>query len=309
MVTALFSFHSKPKSLNAVSHMNIFTHRFLLNNNLLRVTVINIYLIILFLFIVNISNGQNPASLSPKKISIINIKGADALNGTQTGFIKNIGQYGDSVVHYRQMGKILFGYEGLGMPILFTSKGLIHLQRKLEGLSEKEREEKERKERKGKHAEEELEEQKAIDKVITMEWLNANPDVEIIAEDQSIAYHTYASVKNKAFTYKKIIYKELYAGIDVVYSFTQNNKAGFEYSLIVKPGTDLSKVKMKFGGDVKKIKTDANGNLIIQSAIDGIIETIPVSYYGETLGVKNTADVKSIYKIEKNVVGFYFPND
>ena len=195
------------------------------------------------------------------------------------------------------------------MPILFTSKGLIHLQRKLEGLSEKEREEKERKERKGKHAKEELEEQKAIDKVITMEWLNANPDVEIIAEDQSTAYHTYASVKNKAFTYKKIIYKELYAGIDVVYSFTQNNKAGFEYSLIVKPGADLSKVKMKFGGDVKKIKTDANGNLVIQSAIGGITETIPLSYYNEQKLNIHIADVKSIYKIEKNVIGFYFPND
>src|SRR5664279_3042202 len=110
------------------------------------------------------------------------------LFGTAKTFIKNIGQYGNTFPGNGDMGKILFGYEGLGMPILFTQKGLIHLQRKIEGPTEEERE-REEKQTKGKHSKEEPEEQIAIDKAITMEWLNANPNVTVVEEQQSSAYH------------------------------------------------------------------------------------------------------------------------
>jgi hypothetical protein len=239
------------------------------------------------------------------------ITSASDLFGTKQNFIKNEGQYGKTVSTHPEMGSILFGYEGLGMPVLFTSKGLIHLQRKLDGLSEEEQEEKQAKERKRSKKEpeeDEIENQKAIDKIITMQWINANPNAQVIAEDQSTAYHTYAANSNKAFGYKKIIYKNLYPGIDVVYYFTSNKKEGFEYGLIVKPGADLSAVKMRFDGDVKKIKVDIDGDLIIRSEIDGISETIPVCYYDNN--ISNTgADIKCIYKIDGNEIGFSFPKD
>jgi hypothetical protein len=66
-------------------------------------------------------------------------------------------------------------------------------------------------------------------------------------------------------------------------------------------------IKLKYGGDVKSIKTDNKGNLIISSDIDGISTTIPVSYYGERLLTKNNSDVKTEYKIEKNQISFSFP--
>src|SRR5947209_4091612 len=104
--------------------------------------------------------------------------------GTRQSFIKNVGQYGDVLKNYSAMGKIHYAYEGFGMPVLFTQKGLVHLQRKLVGPSKIEREEKEERERKHKNAEEEIEGQEAIDKLITVEWLNANPNVQVIAEEQ-----------------------------------------------------------------------------------------------------------------------------
>src|SRR5439155_20457778 len=126
------------------------------------------------------------------------------------------------------MGKILYGYEGMAMPVLFTAKGLVHLQRKIEGDTQKEREEKERKHG---HPGKEIEEQEATDRAITMEWMNASPDVQVIAEEQNPAWHTYPSVPVKAYGYRKIKYIGLYPGIDLVYSFNENSKAGFEYSL------------------------------------------------------------------------------
>lgn len=204
---------------------------------------------------------------------------------------------------FEQMGELKFGYEGLGMPILFTQKGLIHLHRKVENIS---KEEEEQLEKKG-IPEEEIERKKNItDRTITMEWIGANENIEIIREEKTFDYHTYGMLTEKAYGYKKIIYKNIYEGIDVVYSFTNNNKLGFEYSLIVQPGADLSKVKMLYGGDVKTITLNSKGNLIIKTDIDGIEETLPVSYYGNKLLDKNIGDFKSEYTITNNEIGFSF---
>ena len=220
--------------------------------------------------------------------------------------IKNIGQYGTAMAGCENMGYVQYGYEGSGMPILFTPMGLIHLQRKIKGIS---RQEVERLERQG-ISEEEIEKRRnVIDRVITMEWVGSNPDVEIIAEDKTTDYHTYGLLKGKAFGYKKITYKNMYPGIDIVYSFANNTKAGFEYTLILQPGADLRKVKMKYGGDVKSIKKDTRGNLIIRSDIEGITESFPVSYYFDRLLNKNTGNVNASFFISDHEIRFSFAAD
>ncbi len=225
-------------------------------------------------------------------------------SGTASSFIKNVGQYGATMKGHEQLGNIEFGYEGLDMPILFTPKGLIHLHRKYERISH---EEEEKLEKQG-VPEEEIERRLIItDRVITMEWVGANPNVEIIPEEKSTDYHTYGLVRDKAYGYKKITYKNMYPGIDVVYSFTNSSKLGFEYSLLLQPGADVSVVKLKYAGDVKKIKTDRKGDLIINSDIDGISSTVPVSYYGESLLGSSAGTVKVVYKQSGNEIGFSFP--
>jgi len=140
-----------------------------------------------------------------------------------------------------------------------------------------------------------------------MEWVGANANVEIIKEEKAYDYHTYGLITEKAYGYKKITYKNLYKGIDIVYSFINNNKNGFEYSLMAQAGADISQVKMKYGGDVKKIKKNKNGSLIIQSDIDGLEETIPISYYKEK-GV-NIGLFASEYSVKNNEVIFSFLDD
>ncbi len=202
-------------------------------------------------------------------------------NTTQTftsanSFIENKGQYGSTYKGQENMGSILYGFEGHSMPILFTKKGLIYLHRKVKSISKEE----EKKLEKQGLPEEEIEHKKIVtDRAITMEWLGVNNNVEIIQEEKTYDYHTYGLIKEKAYGYKKITYKNLYNGIDLVYSFTNNSKIGFEYSLHVAAGADVHQIKMQFGGDVKTITKDKQGNLLIQSDIEGIKESTPISYY------------------------------
>lgn len=177
------------------------------------------------------------------------------------------------------MGNIQYGFEGFNMRVLFTKNGIIHLHRKIEKISER----KERQlERKG-LPEDEIEKMtKVIDKVITVEWVGADPAAVIMAEDETSEYHTYGLLKEKAPGYKKITYKNLYPGIDVVYRITNSDKTGFEYRILIQPGANPGLVKMKYGGDVKKISVDRNGNLVIRSSINSIMETNPVAFSNAT---------------------------
>ncbi|MGG9961310.1 T9SS type B sorting domain-containing protein [Ferruginibacter sp. SUN106] len=204
--------------------------------------------------------------------------GSGDLFDTRIRYIENIGQYGTTLSSYDYMGNILYGYEGLNMPVLFTQKGIVYLQRKLKKLSSREIE---KLERKGMSEAEIKEKVLPVDRTVTMEWANANPNPEIIAEDLSGGYHTYGMLQGRARAFKKIIYKEIYPGIDAEYSFSSASKQGYEYSLLVKPGADISVIKMKYRGDVSKLKTDAGGNLIISSDIDDVIQSVPVCFYAD----------------------------
>jgi hypothetical protein len=90
-------------------------------------------ILMLFISTVNCCFAQN-ATLSNVK-AMPDLKQTDS---RQHMFTENIGQYGKVIESYPGMGSIKFGYEGLNMPVLFTPKGLIHLQRKIEKLSERE---------------------------------------------------------------------------------------------------------------------------------------------------------------------------
>jgi SprB repeat len=265
-----------------------------------KTTLLKFALFSIAIYLSQFSFAQKPTATT-KSISTLK-KTFNASNS----FIENIGQYGKTMKGYEEMGELKFGYEGFGMPVLFTPKGLIHLQRKVEKISHEEEEKLE----KAGAKEEEIENQKNItDRTITMEWVGANDKLEIITEEKTFDYHTYGMLTEKAYGYKKIIYKNIYDGIDIMYSFTNNNKLGFEYSLIVQPGADLTKVKMKYGGDVKSIKTNNKGNLIVKSDIDGIEETIPVSYYGNKIIEKNIGEIKTEYKISGNEIRFSLPSN
>ena len=246
------------------------------------------------------AHAQLPKTVKPAALGNFRNEVANSAS-----FIRNVGQYGQVMKGYEYMGRIEYGYEGPDLLALFTTRGVIFFQRKIEKLPHRE----ERKlERQGLPEAEIEKRRKVTDRVITMEWAGARGEAQVLAEDQTTAYHTYGLISGKAFGYRKITYRNMYPGIDIVYNFGTDEKPGFEYSLLVKRGASLEAVRLQYAGDIKKIKADAQGNLVVRSDIDGIRTSVPVSYYGNQLLSKPLPTVRSGYTLHGNEVRFSFPD-
>ncbi len=269
----------------------------------------NVRLILIFGFLLLLTNKSfSQANVTNKSISrngAMLLIGADAnMKSLEEGifnnkrkYIKNVGQYGKYLPEYKYMGDILYGYEGLKMPILFTKKGLIFLHGKLTKGKEKDLEPLLQKNTKNKEAEKESE-SRCITKTITMEWVNCNSNPTIVTEELAEGYNTYGTINDKALGYKKIIYQEIYPGIDIIFSFNDNTAAGFEYSYVIRPLADISLIKMQYKGDVKNIVSSQN-LITINSDIEGIAQTFPVCYYDDN----HTEKIKSTFSIAGKTIG------
>jgi hypothetical protein len=266
--------------------------------------VVEVVFIVSTIFCIVISTSGNAQESNRSKF----VAGLNHdLYGVQSAFVENVGQYGEEVEGYSAMGRIIYGYEGLDMPVLFTSKGIIYLQRKVEGKTPEERELEEAREKKELPEEDFTQHTNVNDRVITMEWLDANPQPQIILEDSLYAYHTYGWLQEKAHLFGRVIYKNLYPGIDLVYSFSKKDKSGFEYSFIVSPNADVSKIAFRFGGNVKKVKRSGTNELHVYSDINSIIQSVPVVYYGNAITTTPANLIQAEYQIAKRTVRINFP--
>jgi gliding motility-associated-like protein len=138
---------------------------------------------------------------------------------------------------------------------------------------------------------------------VNMQWIGANPNRTVEVSDETQNYYTFGEkgYENiKARGYRKIIYKNLYDGIDVEYTIPE--KGGIKYRIIVHPAADVKRLKMKYTGDVKKLKLDSNGNILISTAAGDITDHTPVCYYENSAATI----VPSAFQLNDNVVSFSF---
>jgi gliding motility-associated-like protein len=231
-------------------------------------------------------------------------------------FIENKGQF-DYAQEFGFGDHIDYAMDHGNTQILFSKKGLIFLFREpyKKEINKKELERETEKRRKGKLSPEEWEKLEKSERmhnlnkdVIKMLWSGANKDVEIIAEDRTSDYHSYSFKTGEGFknisninAFKKIIYKNLYPGIDAEYSV--HPVSGIKYSFIVHPGADISKINMKYS-DTKNLSLDEKGELRIQTFFGDIIDHAPVSYYADN---KNST-IKSSYILKGKHVSFNTEN-
>ncbi len=89
---------------------------------------------------------------------------------------------------------------------------------------------------------------------VKMQWEggNANPQVEV--QNPVNDYFTYSNPNDKtgksgikAHGFGKLIYRNVYKGIDVVFYYPEE-KGGLEYDVIVHPGADIAEFKMHYSG-------------------------------------------------------------
>lgn len=186
--------------------------------------------------------------------------------------------------------KILFGIDQGAVQVYFTKKGLTYRFDRSEKKYKRTKEEKRKDREKFKTmtAEEFIEHEKRqkattlITDLIHMQWSNANPAVEIIAQDLSGDYFSYTKSNGENINYikgyKKIVYKNLYPNIDVEYVF--HPKGGIKYDLILHPGADPSVIKMIYS-DAGKISLDQEGNIRIRTLFGDMIDHAPLSFYSK----------------------------
>ncbi len=223
--------------------------------------------------------------------------------GGGNAFIKNQGQFDG---RNWQKNKVEYGLEDGYFYVFFTKKGLSYR------LDKMIRNGKEHEERKDKHEPE----WKNISELIHVTWLNANKKVKIIAEDPLSEYFSFAvkdtktkkvSNVNHVSGYRKLIYKNLYDHIDVIYEI--NPEKGFEYSLLLHQGADLSQVKMKYSSahtnrkdEFVRYYLDELGNVQIKTSLGHIVESDLKTFY------KNGTPITSSYSFNNNILSFNLAN-
>ncbi len=107
--------------------------------------------------------------------------------------------------------------------------------------------------------------------------------------------------KGKVPSYRSVVYKELYPGIDMIVKSTAGN---MKYDLVVQPGADISNIRMDYTGD-QGISID-NGQLEIETSIVRLVEQTPYAY--QVIDGIETP-VACYFRIDNGIVGFEIGNN
>lgn len=224
-------------------------------------------------------------------------------------FIENKGQFKNDVVE----GDILYVYDDQSTVIYFTKKGSTYaFLKRLPKVKDKE--ELEREARQTYVTAEEWKKHEIEEGKINYQsdyagftWENSNPHVQVTVSDVIPEYYSYGykdkdnQVINQNFVraYEKLTYVNLYPNIDVEYTF--HPQGGIKYAIILHPGADVSKIKMKY---TEAPVLNRNGDLHIKTIFGNIVEHAPVTFYQD-----NARDfVKTQFAVNGNVVTFQVAN-
>ncbi len=190
--------------------------------------------------------------------------------------------------------KILFNTRISGVDVYFTPKGIVYRHDQYPELGSKDMDE---------------DKERNITPTTYLfreEWEGANSSPDVIAEDEVSFYYCYPkSCKHTtiAHAFKKLLYKNIYPGIDVEYSFKENKK-GIEYRIIVSPGADLSKVKLVYP-DAKSITKGVNGDIEMKGAMGMFTDCAPEKTFCSEGGKKVSAWHELNGNEERFVTGAY----
>lgn len=213
-------------------------------------------------------------------------------------FIENKGQFDGR--NPLPNSKILYGIDNMPTQIFFTRQGVMYRFDKTEKKDERD-------EGWESHEEEEVIHESDF---VTSTWIGTNPNVQVLSQEEVSHTYTYAVLKpghsgeyelSGLKGYKKLVYKDLYPGIDVEY--TLHPKGGIKYVLIVHPGADITRVSMQYPAN-RELYLDERGNIRVNTRFGDIIEHAPLTYYANNM--QNT--VSSEYVLNGNTISFDLGN-
>jgi hypothetical protein len=116
--------------------------------------------------------------------------------------------------------------------------------------------------------------------VIRMKLDNANTSPKMFGQDILPGKTNYfigndpEKWRSDIDNYKKVRYKEVYPGIDLIY---YGNQRKLEYDFVVQPGVDPNLIHMSFEG-AEKLSLDETGNLVLHVEGGEVIQDAPIIY-------------------------------
>jgi len=238
-----------------------------------------------------------------------------ANSNDRDAFIENKGQFSVKTSD-NFSDDVKYSFDGINENFFFTPSGIVLEYTNKDHRLKSDEEKAERKERKkqGFTSREEFVkfERDGQRRIIThdlmeLKWIGANKNVQIVAEGKNSFYHNYqyyGENKETKFidnipSFNKVIYKNLYPNIDVVYELYA--LGGLKYSLILHPGADIGVVKLQYS---KKSILNSNGSIHTNTKLGDVIDHAPLTFYD---GNKSSV-IKSNYELKDNIITFTLGN-
>ena len=227
---------------------------------------------------------------------------------TQKSFIENKGQF-KSITFDSKTSEIVYAFDSQNEEYFFTKSGVIIELSEKKKRVKSEGEKNARQERKAKGFTEqewiefEREGQRLDVKIdgVNCEWLGSNPNVQIISEGKNSFSHSYSYYDkngelkhvNNASSFNKLIYKNLYPNIDVVYELHKDG--GLKYSVVVYPGGNISDIKLQYSKDAN---LNSDGTIKTPTLFGDIIDHKPFTFYEDN----QVETINSSYTLLNNML-------
>jgi len=143
---------------------------------------------------------------------------------------------------------------------------------------------------------------------IDVELVGANANPQIIVDEPSADYLNYYNAVTPESgavyvrSYKKVTYKSIYPGIDMVFEAQPGKEKPIEYTFIVHPGADARQIKLHYvGANQTKL---AENEINVDVAHGRFTESISASWIKET----NTELKITYISLDINTYGFKIPS-
>lgn len=201
-------------------------------------------------------------------------------------FTENKGQVHD--LNYKSRPDVLFGAMAGPMAFYLRNNGVSYQLYRIDKW-------KETVDSKTREVQKEIEEQTIYR--VDVNWVSANSDYNVIADDVFPGYNNYylESCPNGALyvkSYKGVTLQNLYDGINLHY---YEKEGQLKHDYIVKPGADFKQIQLKIEGAT--IETNDGGSLILNTPLGKIEEGSPLVFQrGRVL--------KSKWVIQNNTLSF-----
>jgi len=116
---------------------------------------------------------------------------------------------------------------------------------------------------------------------VKLDFLGANPEVHPVGQDPTQTIFSYFRGSPDQWhagipTYRRIVYRDLWPGIDLIFSATGSH---IKYELLVRPGADPDQIRLAYRG-ATEVTLNVAGQLEVHTPLGNFIDGTPLAYQG-----------------------------